>query len=378
MDQSSTRHRATPKATAEAVTHTATSQHRRRAIGLRLLRALITISVVSTSLVLAVSPALAVSGAEYTTVQDGSRGEDVRAVQYLLNHHGFVTTVDGVFGPTTETKVKAFQSANGQTADGIVGPSTWGALTVSVSQGSTGNAVRAVQALLNGKRDPTSPDWGLLTVDGVFGSGTKAVVQSFQSHSGLTSDGIVGSGTWKNLVWHYVVARSTSYICGAAGQPASESWGTAASVEAIRRAGIYFNSQGTGDLPFWDFSKEHGGSLSPHATHQRGMDADIGLISTNDNQCNSGSGSGGRGMYYWDTTYYDEAKTIAMVDDLVAASGGWIEKAYFNDDDVNTRYAFMTSLSSHDHHLHFRWCVKYYPSSTTPGYSYPSDGNYDC
>ena len=53
----------------------------------------------------------------------GSEGEDVRKLQEKLG-------VDpiGKFGPKTEAAVKAWQSANGLTADGIVGDGTWGKL----------------------------------------------------------------------------------------------------------------------------------------------------------------------------------------------------------------------------------------------------------
>jgi murein L,D-transpeptidase YcbB/YkuD len=53
----------------------------------------------------------------------GSVGEDVRTVQRLL-----LVTVDGIFGPATETAVKVFQRASGLAADGVVGPLTWEAL----------------------------------------------------------------------------------------------------------------------------------------------------------------------------------------------------------------------------------------------------------
>ena len=51
----------------------------------------------------------------------GSEGEDVKKLQIKLG-------VDpiGKFGPKTEAAVKAWQSANGITADGIVGSGTWG------------------------------------------------------------------------------------------------------------------------------------------------------------------------------------------------------------------------------------------------------------
>jgi putative chitinase len=53
----------------------------------------------------------------------GSEGEDVRKLQEKLG-------VDpiGKFGPKTEAAVKAWQSSNGLTADGIVGDGTWSKL----------------------------------------------------------------------------------------------------------------------------------------------------------------------------------------------------------------------------------------------------------
>lgn len=56
-------------------------------------------------------------------IQLGSVGEDVRRLQWFLG-----TTADGVFGPGTETALKAFQKRCGLVADGIVGPATRTAL----------------------------------------------------------------------------------------------------------------------------------------------------------------------------------------------------------------------------------------------------------
>lgn len=55
----------------------------------------------------------------------GSRGEDVRYLQRILNLHD-----DGIFGTKTEIAVKAFQKAHGLVDDGIVGAKTWAALGV--------------------------------------------------------------------------------------------------------------------------------------------------------------------------------------------------------------------------------------------------------
>lgn len=51
-------------------------------------------------------------------LRQGSSGTSVAAVQKFLS-------VVGDFGPTTTAAVKAYQTAHGLTADGIVGPATW-------------------------------------------------------------------------------------------------------------------------------------------------------------------------------------------------------------------------------------------------------------
>lgn len=57
------------------------------------------------------------------------RGDDVRAVQVKLSESGFNPGgIDGVYGKNTEKAVKAYQSASGLEADGIVGPKTWESL----------------------------------------------------------------------------------------------------------------------------------------------------------------------------------------------------------------------------------------------------------
>src|SRR6516225_9229815 len=99
--------------------------------------------------------------------KQGSKGEDVRTVQYLVTAQGHSTGVDGVFGPATKSAVQAFQSSRGLGADGIVGPQTWSQLVIQVQQGSSGDAVRAVQSQIHGRGDG-----GHIAIDGIFGPET--------------------------------------------------------------------------------------------------------------------------------------------------------------------------------------------------------------
>jgi peptidoglycan hydrolase-like protein with peptidoglycan-binding domain len=70
----------------------------------------------------------------------GTRGEDVRHVQHLLQLGGHDPgPIDGIFGPRTDAAVTAFQAANGLAQDGIVGPKTWAMLT---SAGTTDGPAR--------------------------------------------------------------------------------------------------------------------------------------------------------------------------------------------------------------------------------------------
>lgn len=61
-------------------------------------------------------------------LKKGSKGDDVIALQHLLNVEGYKVTIDGDFGAKTEVAVKMLQKAHGLVDDGIVGAKTWAAL----------------------------------------------------------------------------------------------------------------------------------------------------------------------------------------------------------------------------------------------------------
>jgi peptidoglycan hydrolase-like protein with peptidoglycan-binding domain len=127
-------------------------------------------------------------------VQRGAGGQNVEAIQYLLRHHGSAVEADGDFGEQTDAAVRSFQKAKGLTVDGVVGPQTWGALWVTLKQGTTGSdAVLALQTLLTGRGHAVE-------IDGYFGPETEAAVKAFQRAKKLPEDGIAGTRTWTALV----------------------------------------------------------------------------------------------------------------------------------------------------------------------------------
>ncbi len=131
----------------------------------------------------------------WVELRNGSEGQRVRGMQYLIRAHDSTIAADGVFGPATEAAVRAFQADNGLPADGIVGPVTWPRLVIDTASGSSGDAVRGVQSfglVLIPEQEP-------LVVDGMYGPETESRVRLFQNLWGLASDGIAGRGTWSYL-----------------------------------------------------------------------------------------------------------------------------------------------------------------------------------
>jgi peptidoglycan hydrolase-like protein with peptidoglycan-binding domain len=147
---------------------------------------------------------MAGSVSPWPLVRRGDQQHPVQTLQYLLRARGHTVTADGIFGPNTESAVRAFQQEKNLSVDGIVGPNTWSALIIHVKQGSQGDAVRGVQEEFQFRNLSGDPSQGL-QVDGIFGPKTDAAVRGFQQalHADIPSvavDGIVGPITWRALV----------------------------------------------------------------------------------------------------------------------------------------------------------------------------------
>lgn len=135
----------------------------------------------------------------------GARGAAVRDVQRRLVHAGHAElTVDGAFGPATDTAVRDFQRRRGLAADGIVGPETWRAL-VDAGFGlgdrllwhsavlMRGDDVLDLQQRLNQLGFDAGPE------DGLFGPLTRGAVEELQRNIGIAVDGLAGPVTVQAL-----------------------------------------------------------------------------------------------------------------------------------------------------------------------------------
>jgi peptidoglycan hydrolase-like protein with peptidoglycan-binding domain len=71
------------------------------------------------------------SSANMPVLRQGATGPAVKDLQLLLNQNGASLDADGKFGPNTTKAVKDFQAKAGLTADGVVGPKTWDALSAA-------------------------------------------------------------------------------------------------------------------------------------------------------------------------------------------------------------------------------------------------------
>ena len=171
------------------------------------------------------------------SLQRGFTGSDaVRAVQKRLKELGYYKgSADGDFGPATEEAVKAFQKANGLTADGKVGEKTLakmnGTSAVSAKDASSGTGTGKTTAkpttkVTNTPRPTATPDltkdiylergskgkkvetlqrrlielgWLSGSVTGNYDETTEAAVSAFQKKAKLWVDGKAGPDTLKKL-----------------------------------------------------------------------------------------------------------------------------------------------------------------------------------
>lgn len=166
----------------------------------------------------------------------GSTGPNVVIIQTELNRIAQnypaipkIPVVDGIFGSRTEASVRKFQEIFNLTPDGVVGKATWYALVRlytavtrlgelrslgqqfyainwsppgGLQPGDTGEKVRLLQYMLSVLSEyiPSIPP---VTVDGIYGSATRAAVLAVQRRFRLPETGTVGTQTWNEIYDQY-------------------------------------------------------------------------------------------------------------------------------------------------------------------------------
>ena len=136
------------------------------------------------------------------TLEIGSKGDEVKAIQDALKAKGYLTGAsDGNFGSATASALKGFQRANGLPVTGVADDATRAALmdenSVAMTE-STGATASLYETLKKGDQGTSVKTLqeklkalGYLTgaADGKYGAGTETAVKNFQKAAGLTETG---------------------------------------------------------------------------------------------------------------------------------------------------------------------------------------------
>jgi peptidoglycan hydrolase-like protein with peptidoglycan-binding domain/GH25 family lysozyme M1 (1,4-beta-N-acetylmuramidase) len=137
------------------------------------------------------------------TLSEGDTGPAVQTLQTRLNVWGANLTVDSNFGPATLAAVKAFQTQQNLTADGIVGAQTWAALNQDPGTypAPTGLAVGSVTL---------SVTWNAVSVNGqavasytveAVGLNGQVYVRETPATNSVVLSGLVPGWTYNIQVW---------------------------------------------------------------------------------------------------------------------------------------------------------------------------------
>lgn len=171
------------------------------------------------------------------TLKKGMTGADVTWVQNRLLELGYTLQATNVYDDATFSAVKAFQTQNGLTADGMAGSQTFLILKSASARGAgaapltyttlrvdnTGDGVKQLQTDLKALGYP-------VTVSGTYDTDTHNAVVAFQQRNGLVISGIADSLT--RQVLHS--GGGKPYSTPVETLPASEGWISGPSVSELK------------------------------------------------------------------------------------------------------------------------------------------------
>ncbi len=176
------------------------------------------------------------------TLRQGARGGAVTSLQQALARAGFSPgSVDGSFGPKTGAAVIAFQRARGLSADGVVGPKTWGALRGnSTFTPGTGSSTPVPSSTASGWRE--------------------RVLNEARKHLGFHESGTNGNPFSRHFgrpaeAW---CADFVSYCYSLNGHPLNQPW-TPALTQTLKNNGTWNRwSPEPGDIVMFDWKPGSG------------------------------------------------------------------------------------------------------------------------
>ena len=240
------------------------------------------------------------------------------------------------------------------------------AFLFSEGEDESESEIRTDSAYIRWVQDSLNRIMGLrLAVDGIKGTQTKSAVRSFQQQRGLTADGIVGPQTEAALVFAGAGAPPTATTptpgtgtCTVANvttqlpptglgfygtTSSSRRFGTQQTIQAIMRVGAAWAAAhptgpriGVGDISF-----RCGGSMPPHVSHTKGVDADIRIVRRDGKEAGT----------VYQSADYSRTLTQELVNLFHANGVARVERIYFNDPSVTG----VRKWPGHDNHLHVRF-----------------------
>jgi cell wall-associated NlpC family hydrolase len=232
----------------------------------------------------------AAAGASTLDLSMGSSGAAVKQLQAKLG-----ISADGQFGPQTDAAVRSFQRSHGLPVTGLVGPLTRAALGTGSAATSDEPSSSATTSLGSSQVRAIQQRLGV-TADGEMGPQTRGAIKAFQSSHGLSADGEPGTQTLSAL--GVSGASGTTSPTSATSAPTASSKGAAAVQAAMSKVGASYSYGATGPSSFdcsglvmWAFSQA--GVSLPHSSYaQYGMGQSVSDIQAGDLVFFSTAGSG--------------------------------------------------------------------------------------
>ncbi len=300
-------------------------------------------------------------------LKKGDKGAAVESLQDDLIDLGYLTleqkkTGIGIFGNKTESALKQFQKDILLKDTGVLDLPTQAALRQindGMKKGSSGGIIQALQQKLVSQKFLTQAEMN--TGIGIFGNRTQNALIQFQIKNKIEPNGSLTDEAFRLLfktpapvvpVPTKPTASGIDFVLPLEGagfttynrEPnGADQFGTELTINAIiALAGRWFLLHPEVRLQVGDISRKGGGKFPPHASHQKGIDADFRPI-RRDNRMDPIS----VGEVQYDTIRSEEFILLALSRHPNAT-------IFFNDQRLINK-GLTKHAKGHDNHIHIRF-----------------------